>query len=151
MRHLCDSNVFVALTVSQHSAHDRTRRWLGTLVAGDSLGFCRLSEMSFLRLLTQRIAEGYVPATNDEAAEKLREWKRLGYVEDCAEPAGTEPDWLRLAGVEQAAPKRWMDAYLAAFALRAGMRLVTLDADFEKFRSEGVDVLILRPDAPAAP
>lgn len=98
MRHLCDSNVFVALTVSQHSAHDLTRRWLGTLVTGDSLGLCRLSQMSFLRLLTQRIAEGYVPATNEEAAEKLREWKRLAYVEDCAEPAGTEPDWLRLAG-----------------------------------------------------
>jgi toxin-antitoxin system PIN domain toxin len=150
MRHLCDSNVFVALTVKQHAAHEATRQWMGTLVTGDSLGFCRMSEMSFLRLLTQRIAEGYVPATNEEAAEKLGEWKRLAYVEDCAEPAGTAADWLRLAGVERSAPKRWMDAYLAAFALRGGMRLVTLDLDFEEFKNEVVDVLVLRAATPLA-
>jgi toxin-antitoxin system PIN domain toxin len=144
MRHLCDSNVFVALTVEEHPAHETSRGWLQTLVTGDALGFCRMSEMSYLRLLTQKIAEGYAPVNNGEAVGKLQEWKRLAYVERCEEPEGMEEDWLRLAGIGQAAPKRWMDAYLAAFALHSAMRLVTLDGDFEKFKDNGVDVLILR-------
>ncbi|MDQ3565774.1 MAG: PIN domain-containing protein [Pseudomonadota bacterium] len=144
MRHLCDSNVFVALTVNVHPALEAARGWLQTLLAGDTLGFCRMSEMSFLRLLTQRIAEGYAPVKNKEAVRKLEQWKRLAFVERCNEPEGMEEDWLRMAGVGQAAPKRWMDAYLAAFALHAGMRFVTLDGDFEKYKEAGIDVLMLR-------
>src|SRR4051794_25155382 len=109
MRHLCDSNVFIALTVGDHPAHETVRGWLQTLVTGDLLAFCRMTEMSFLRLLTQRIAEGYMPVSNQEAVGKLDQWKRLPYVESCAEPGGMEADWLRLAGVGQPAPKRWMD------------------------------------------
>jgi len=144
MRHLCDSNVFVALTVKEHSGHEICREWLGTLVTGDKLGFCRMSQMSFLRLLTQQVAAGYQPAVNKVAVEQLRKWRELAYVEMCEEPEGMENDWLRLADIGQTAPKRWMDAYLAAFALRAGMRFVTLDGDFEKFTAEGLDVLRLR-------
>ena len=144
MRHLCDSNVFVALTVEAHSAHDAALAWLRTLVVGDTLGFCRMSEMSFLRLLTQKIAEGYKPLKNEEAVEKLKHWKALAFVEVCSEPLSMESDWLRRAAIGQPAPKRWMDAYLAVFAIRAGMRLVTLDGDFEKFKTEGLDLLALR-------
>jgi toxin-antitoxin system PIN domain toxin len=144
MRHLCDSKVFVALTVQTHPAHKATRGWLKTLVAEDTLAFCRMSEMSFLRLLTQKIAEGYKPVKNEEAVEKLEQWKALSFIEVCAEPDGMEADWLRLAAVGQAAPKRWMDAYLAAFAVRAGMRMVTLDGDFERFKPEGLDLLTLQ-------
>jgi toxin-antitoxin system PIN domain toxin len=144
MRHLCDSNVFIALTVEAHSAHDAALSWLRTLVLGDTLGFCRMSEMSFLRLLTQKIAEGYKPLKNEEAVKKLKQWKALAFVEVCSEPLSMESDWLRLAGIGQPAPKRWMDAYLAVFAMRAGMRLVTLDGDFEKFKNEGLDLLVLR-------
>jgi uncharacterized protein len=144
MRHLCDSNVFVALTVRQHPAHETTREWLQSLVTGDTLGLCRMSEMSFLRLLTQKIAESYKPLKNEEAIEKLSQWKKLTFVEVCAEPGDIEADWLRIAGIGQPAPKRWMDAYLATFAIRSGMRLVTLDADFDQYRPEGLDVLLLR-------
>ncbi len=144
MRHLCDSNIFIALTVDIHPAHEAARGWLQTLLVGDTLGFCRMSEMSFLRLLTQRIAEGYLPVKNQEAVEKLHEWKRLDFVEICEEPEAMESDWLRLAAAGQPAPKRWMDAYLAAFALRAGMRLVTLDRDFEEYEKDGLDLFLLR-------
>jgi toxin-antitoxin system PIN domain toxin len=144
MRHLCDSNVFVALTVDAHPGHEAARGWLKTLLVGDTLGFCRMTEMSFLRLLTQKIAEGYVPLKNEVVVEKLNEWKRLAFVEVCAEPEAMETDWLRMATAAQAAPKRWMDAYLAAFALHARMRLVTLDRDFEKFKKDGIDLLLLR-------
>jgi len=144
MTHLCDSNVLIALTVEAHPAHEVARDWLRTLVAGDKLGFCRMSEMSFLRLLTHKIAEAYTPLTNDEAIEKLEQWRRLPFVESCEEPDRIGVEWLRRAGSGHAAPKRWMDAYLAAFALRAGMRLVTLDGDFEGYKQEGLDVRLLR-------
>jgi toxin-antitoxin system PIN domain toxin len=136
--------VFVALTVDAHPAHQVTRDWLQRLLVGDTVGFCRMSEMSFLRLVTQKIADSYAPITNGEAVEKLEQWKRLAFVEVCSEPEKLEAEWLRLATVGKAAPKRWMDAYLAAFALQSRMRLVTLDGDFEKYRKDGLDLLLLR-------
>lgn len=36
-----------------------------------------------------------------------------------------------------------MDAYLAAFAIAAGMRLVTFDSDFGQFESMGFDLILL--------
>lgn len=36
-----------------------------------------------------------------------------------------------------------MDAWLAAFAIRSGMRLVTFDREFERYRAEGLDLLLL--------
>jgi predicted nucleic acid-binding protein len=41
-----------------------------------------------------------------------------------------------------------MDAYLAAFAIRAGMRLVTFDRGFEQFVSLGLDLVLLREGSP---
>ncbi len=38
-----------------------------------------------------------------------------------------------------------MDAYLAAFAVSAGMRLVTFDKDFRKFVPHEPDLLLLVP------
>jgi predicted nucleic acid-binding protein len=37
-----------------------------------------------------------------------------------------------------------MDAYLAAFAITGGLRLVTLDKDFRNYESTGVDLLLLK-------
>ena len=42
-----------------------------------------------------------------------------------------------------ASPKVWMDAYLAAFAIRAGLPFATLDADFRRFEAAGLDLHLL--------
>ena len=42
---------------------------------------------------------------------------------------------------DTASPKLWMDAYLAAFALTGGYRMVTTDTAFRQF--QGLDVLVL--------
>lgn len=39
--------------------------------------------------------------------------------------------------------KVWMDAYFAAFAIRAGLPFATLDADFRNFETAGLDLLLL--------
>ncbi len=57
------------------------------------------------------------------------------------EPGGLEAEWQRLTTVNTSAPRLWTDAYLAAFADAAGMRLVTLD---RAIVSVAKDALLLR-------
>ena len=49
------------------------------------------------------------------------------------EPTGLEANWKRFASTGKSSPKLWMDAYLAAFAMSAGLQLVTIDSDFRQF------------------
>jgi predicted nucleic acid-binding protein len=83
--------------------------------------------------------------SNEEALEAwkmLRADSRIGFVAN--EPAGMEARWFELARHSAPAPKQWMDAYLAAFALSARMRLVTFDRGFEQFVPLGLDLVLLR-------
>jgi predicted nucleic acid-binding protein len=61
------------------------------------------------------------------------------------EPAGVDYVWRQLSSSQTPSPKVWKDAYLAAFAIAGGMRLVTLDGDFRNFESMGLDLLLLAP------
>ena len=51
--------------------------------------------------------------------------------------------WRTLAAADSASPKVWMDAYLAAFAIAGGLRLVTLDRDYKNFVPQGLDLVLL--------
>ena len=53
--------------------------------------------------------------------------------------------WLRLARLPSASPKVWMDAYLAAFAIRHDIELVTLDLDFRNFERDGLQLSFPEP------
>lgn len=145
MRHLCDSNVFLAIAVGQHAHHALASAWFGALAEADTALFCRATRISFLRLLTQKIAPDYVPLTKREAwnaLDQLMEDDAAGFA---AEPEGLDRVWRHLAEIDTPSPKVWMDAYLAAFAIAAGMRLVTLDKDFRNFEPAGLDLLLLKP------
>ncbi len=146
MRHLCDSNVFLALAVGQHAHHRRAAEWFAGLAEADTALFCRSTRISFLRLLTQAVAPGFVPLTNSEAwgvLDRLLEDDATGFA---PEPEGLDPVWRRLSEGGAPSPKTWMDAYLAAFAIVGGMRLVSLDHGFRQYESAGLDLLLL--DAP---
>ena len=54
-----------------------------------------------------------------------------------------------MSGLAEAASKRWMDAYLAAFALTGAMRLITFDQDFRQFQTAGLDLELLQADGRA--
>lgn len=144
MKHLCDSNVFLALAVGQHAHHPSAAAWFSGLGPDDTAAFCRATRISFLRLLTQKIAPGYVPLGNAEAWDIFDRLSLDDAVVNEGEPPGLDPIWRELSGLPSASPKRWMDAYLAAFAIAAGMRLVTLDKDFQGFTASGLDLLLLR-------
>ncbi len=143
MKHLCDSNVFLALAVEQHVHHGLAATWFEALTGADTALFCRATRISFLRLLTQKIAPDFVPLTNRAAwvaLDQLMADEATGFE---SEPHGLDFVWRQLADGDAASPKRWMDAYLAAFAITGGLRMVTLDKDFLNFESHGLDLLLL--------
>ena len=142
---LCDANVWLALALSGHVHHRTARAWFDTVVEPSSILFCRATQQTLLRLLTNTSVlapYGNRPLTNAQA------WKVYeAFINDervslrLDEPQQLQPEWKRLAARETASPKLWMDAYLAAFAITARFRLVTTDTAFRQFR--GLDHLIL--------
>lgn len=142
---LCDSNIWLALALSRHGHHAAVRDWLDTVEGPASLLFCRATQQSFLRLLTNASVlrpYGNPPLTNLEAWgiwEALLADDRI-YLQS-AEPAGLEPLWKELSARGSASPKLWMDSYLAAFALAGRYQMVSTDAAFRQFR--GLDLLVL--------
>jgi uncharacterized protein len=144
-RHLCDVNVWLALALSRHNHHEAARDWLATLDQPDSVLLCRSTQQALLRLLTNPTvlgAYGNKPLTNREAwavSETLVTDDRIGLL--TLEPPGLDVHWRDFALRDTASPKLWMDAYLAAFALASGMRLVTMDAGFRQFPA--LDLLLI--------
>lgn len=142
---LCDSNVWLALTLSKHVHHGAARRWWEAVDEPTSVCFCRATQQTFLRLLTNASvlgAYGNPPLTNRQAwkaYEALLADDRIVFRSE--EPAGVERRWKQFALRATASPKIWMDAYLAGFAIAGGYRMVTTDAAFKQFR--GLDLELL--------
>lgn len=143
--YLCDSNVWLALALSKHAHHEAARDWLEKIAEPDSILFCRATQQSFLRLLTNASVlrpYGNRPLTSRQAwraYEALRADDRI--VMRREEPASLEDHWSRFALRDTASPKLSMDAYLAGFALAAGLRMVTTDTAFKQFR--GLDLELI--------
>jgi toxin-antitoxin system PIN domain toxin len=143
MKHLSDANPWLAMTVEIHPHHAAARHWMDELPDGDQALFNRATQTSFLRLLTQPIAPGYRPVTQSRAwklYEKLLEDDRVLWV---PEPEGIDTLWQQLSENSRPSPKLWMDAYLAAFAISEGCRMVTFDRGFKQFGPQGLDLLLL--------
>ena len=142
---LCDVNVWLALVLSAHAHHGAARRWLDSVDVERSVFFCRATQQSLLRLLTNAAVlapYGNPPLTNDQAwavYEALAADGRIAMWTD--EPPGLEGAWKQFALRPAPSPKLWMDAYLAALARAEGARLVTTDAAFRQF--EGLDLELL--------
>lgn len=142
---LCDTNVWLALALSGHVHHRVARAWLDTVDEPGAIHFCRATQQSFLRLMTNRTvlgAYGSPPLTNSQAWAAYAAF--LGddrIVLTDREPHGLEAQWKAFAMRRSAAPKVWMDAYLAAFARAGGFELVTTDADFTQYRGLSLRLL----------
>jgi toxin-antitoxin system PIN domain toxin len=143
---LFDSNVWLALTFSGHPHHSLAKEIFAAATRESPACFCRATQQSFLRLATTPVllraygAEGF---TNEDAADLLQALSALpssGFLE---EPPRLQPLWLKLAALPSASPKVWMDAYLAAFAIRHEAEFVTLDRDFRNFEKEGLKLRLL--------
>lgn len=143
---LLDSNVWIAQTFDAHPGHTSASQSLLMATAERPAIFCRATEQSFLRLastpavLRQYGAQGL---TNQDALVLLAHFQALPMVAFRAEPPGIVPLWHRLAGLPQAAPKVWMDAYLAAFAIAGNLTMITLDSDLKQYEPAGLQLQLL--------
>ena len=108
--------------------------------------FCRATQQSFLRLVTTPTvlrAYGASGLTNRDALRIYESLIKNRSIRFLDEPPGLESLWHDLARLDSASPKVWMDAYLAAFAIRQGAELVTFDHDFHNFESKGLKLKLI--------
>jgi toxin-antitoxin system PIN domain toxin len=137
---LPDVNVWVALAVAEHVHHRAAKAWFDE-VQDDSISFCRVTQMGFLRLLSNPRVMA------EDALTAARAWRALdGFYEDsrilfAAEPRGLESSWRALTKHRGAGANFWTDAYLAAFASAAGHTLVTFDGGFGRFNGLNLRLL----------
>lgn len=140
---LLDSNIWVALTIDRHEHHREALAWFNEMPDDRSACFCRMTQNSFLRLISSKGIFQEDTMTNEQAIKAYRQFHldpRVGWID---EPAGFEDKWFAAASVRSPAPKRWMDAYLWACARMTGARLVTFDSGFRQYKSDGLDLVLL--------
>jgi toxin-antitoxin system PIN domain toxin len=82
MATLCDTNVWLALALSEHKHHALARDWLDSVDERSDVYFCRATQQSFVRLPTTRAvlgAYGSQPLTNAQAWDAYSQfWPTTG-------------------------------------------------------------------------
>ena len=131
MTDLLDVNVWLALSDSDHTHHGVARDyWLEQ--DAPEVAFCRVSMLGFLRLSTHPKVLSKTPSVG-EAWNLYRQYLADPHVVFLSEPPDLEPHLQRLTSSPSFGRRLWTDAYLAAFAIVSGCRLVSFDADFQTF------------------
>src|SRR5262249_9378773 len=125
-----DVNVWLAAAWARHSLHIAAKDWLEAETG--ELGFCRVTQMSFLRLLTN-------PAiTLEDALTRRQAWDI--YAKLSAQPRirliresdNVEALWITFSKRDDKSHLLWTDDYVAAFVQAVEAELVTLDRGFKK-------------------
>ncbi len=88
--------------------------------------------MGFLRLITNRHVMVADVVTQKEAWQVYQKLSRDPRVTFLHEPSGIEDEWRQLTQSGSTSTNTWTDAYLAAFALIRGLKVVSFDGDFEE-------------------
>jgi uncharacterized protein len=142
---LLDVNVWLALAIEEHP-HHRVAADYWAKSAGAARLFCRVSAMSLVRLLMHPKLMADRPLSLPKAWGLYRSFAALPGVAMLQEPEQLDADLGAL--VARKLPSRLLtDAYFAALAGLAQVRLVTFDRDFERF--DRVSVLRLSAPQPA--
>ena len=142
-----DSSVWVAFYFPAHPHCAAAEAFLEERTPRQPAWLARTVEISVLRLLSTEAvarANGLPALTNGQASQVLNNWRTNPRVRCLdTEPEGTRELWLRLADAPAPSPKLWMDAYLAALAIRAQIPLATFDVGFRRFTAAGLDLCLL--------
>lgn len=145
---LFDTNVWLAATFPKHPFYPLAQKALVQSTAAQPAIWCRATEQSFMRLASTATVQRTYDAlgqTNRTVLLALDTLQALPQVSWRDESPGVFAQWRTLAALDTASPKVWMDAYLAAFAIAGGLRLVTLDRDFKNFVPQGLNLHLLNP------
>lgn len=140
MKFLADVNVIFPLLLSRHGHRAAALEWWDSAALGEVV-LCRLTRLGALRLLCNTKVMGpdtLPPASALAALEILEADERVVLLH---EPDGLDVMLKALAAPCATTPNLWTDAYLAAFAVLAQLRLVSFDRGFQKFT--GLDFQLL--------
>ena len=132
MPDLLDASVWLPLSVPDHVHHVRARQYWES-EAAPQVGFCRITALALLRPLSNPKVVGPAALSGVDAWLALGRWLALPEIAMLPEPPGVDQllaDWSRSLALRSS---DWTDAYLAAFALAGGCRLVAFDGDFGKY------------------
>ena len=133
--YLADINFWVALVLDSHIGHVAAQAFFDSLFR-DQISFCRLTQIGFLRLLTNRSVMGTKVLTQQKAwqlYDRLCADERVQYL---AEPLALEPRFRRATQGQLPSNRAWSDAYLAAVAGQVGLTVATFDRDFRHLAVE---------------
>ena len=141
MPDLPDVNVWLALAADGHEHHLRAKQYW-ELEAASVLVFCRVTQLAFLRHLTNPAIMTKAVLSPAAAWAKYRDFASLPEIQFYGEPPQLD-DWLlRFSDIGRTSPNLWTDAYLAGFAKAASLRFVSFDTGFKRFA--GLETLILK-------
>ena len=129
---LPDINVWLALLNQQHPHHNAAKNyWEQT--AAQQIAFCRVTMLGLLRLSTNKAVMGGTPYSAEQAWQAYQAVIDLPEVVIVAEPQGIEVLMRQHTSAPTFRQPDWTDAYLAAFAHLAGLRMVSFDKGFTKY------------------
>ena len=134
-----DANVWLALLWDRHIHHQPAQQWFERSLDEQFL-FCRFTQITTLRLLTTPAVLGEDVCTMSEAWKLWDIIEADSHISFLVEPDGLDFEFRRQSNIAGSSPKMWAHAYLLAFAIVAGVRLVTFD---RALKSRKADVLLL--------
>ena len=120
MKYLLDVNALVALGFLHHEFHDRVSAWVKQQGLPE-LATCSITELGFVRVLSQAPAYGFTVVQARTALLRLKRAKVLpfAFIAD-AHDISHLPAWVK-------SPKQTTDGHLAELARVSGTVLATLD------------------------
>lgn len=137
---LPDVNVWLALAFDSHFHHPAAKMWFDALANDAVCCFCRLTQLGFLRLATNRSVFAKHALTLPDAWQKYDLFLTDPRVAFAEEPADLENHWRLFTQSQSFSPHVWNDAYLAAFALAGHLELVT-DKGFSVYSNMACTIL----------
>jgi toxin-antitoxin system PIN domain toxin len=137
---LLDVNVWLALASGRHIHHQIAKDWFVQLESAEA-AFCRITQMSFLRLITNHRVMGGDALSQRSAWTLYEDLARDERVTFAPEPAEVEAAWKHYTQGSFTGTNVWTDAYLAALAAVQGMKLVTFDRGLARVKD--VQTLVL--------
>jgi toxin-antitoxin system PIN domain toxin len=140
---LVDTNVWMALLLPSHPFHQVVREALATQW---TLMLCNSVQISLMRLLTTPSVQrqyGTGTLSNSAVVQSLAALRAHPNVQVVTEPTDLYASWIQFAAHPTPAPKRWMDAYLAALAFHYAVPIITLDQGYAVFETHGVQVVLV--------
>jgi toxin-antitoxin system PIN domain toxin len=139
--YLVDANVWLAISHYDHVHHRAALHWFDQ--SDGTCCFCRLTQLTLLRLLTNVGVMGPSARTQADAWKVYELLLRRDDVVFVGEPPNLESIFRELSKGEHRSPNAWNGAYLGSMSRALALPFVTFDKVFRTM--PGVDAVVLTP------